>query len=278
MPDDSRDLITATTHSQEDRDTIPQRPMGDKAPASTVRRGMGGHQTACGQSDTWLTPRHILDALGKFDLDPCAAPNPRPWPTAREHLARPEHDGYRAAWRGRVWMNPPYGPQTARWLARLAAHGRGTALTFARTDTRAFHDHVFPKADALLFLKGRVRFHRHDGSLAGNGGAPSVLIAYGLEDAESLAGSGLEGALVPLSRIAALGYGIDVPDLPAWREVVSDAIRSCGGRASLQDLYAALQAHPKRLANPNWRAKVRQIAPRVGQRVAQGQYALDLVA
>lgn len=29
------------------------------------------------KSDIWLTPPHILDALGPFDLDPCA-PDPRP--------------------------------------------------------------------------------------------------------------------------------------------------------------------------------------------------------
>lgn len=32
----------------------------------------------------WLTPRNIVDALGPFDLDPCA-PIVRPWPTAVQH-------------------------------------------------------------------------------------------------------------------------------------------------------------------------------------------------
>lgn len=32
-------------------------------------------------SDEWYTPKEILDALGKFDLDPCAPIRPL-WPTA----------------------------------------------------------------------------------------------------------------------------------------------------------------------------------------------------
>jgi hypothetical protein len=34
--------------------------------------------------DEWLTPQFIVQALGAFDLDPCAPVN-RPWDTARTH-------------------------------------------------------------------------------------------------------------------------------------------------------------------------------------------------
>lgn len=34
-------------------------------------------------TDDWYTPRWLIDTLGPFDLDPCAAPeNVRPFPTA----------------------------------------------------------------------------------------------------------------------------------------------------------------------------------------------------
>lgn len=39
---------------------------------------MGGHQSAAMLKDEWLTPPHILRALGPFDLDTCAPVN-RPW-------------------------------------------------------------------------------------------------------------------------------------------------------------------------------------------------------
>ena len=86
-------------------------------------------------------------------------------------------------------------------MARLAEHGDGIALLFARTETAMFHKHVWNKADALLFLKGRLHFHRPDGTRAsGNAGGPSVLIAYGTQNAAALKDSGLDGAFVPLTN------------------------------------------------------------------------------
>jgi hypothetical protein len=175
----------------------------------TVGRTMGGFQSGRMVTGVWLTPRYILDALGVFDLDPCAAPDPAFWPTARQHIAPPDN-GLDAGWHGRVWLNPPYSGEARLWLAKLAAHGHGTALTFARTDTSWFADSVWSAASAALFLRGRIRFHRPDGTLApDNGGAPSVLVAYGEQDAAILGASELRGAFVPLhaappSRVEAM--------------------------------------------------------------------------
>lgn len=36
-------------------------------------------------SDEWYTPKEVLEALGKFDLDPCAPVSPL-WPTATVHV------------------------------------------------------------------------------------------------------------------------------------------------------------------------------------------------
>jgi hypothetical protein len=150
---------------------------------------------------TWLTPPEILSALGPFDLDPCAAPSPRPWPTAARHIELPE-DGLAAEWSGRVWCNPPFGSYTGQWLGRMALHGNGIALAFARTDTRMFRQHVFAAAHALMFLHGRPKFYTPDGTqAAGNSGGPIVLIAYGEANADALRTSGLPGtvlALVPV--------------------------------------------------------------------------------
>ena len=108
-------------------------------------------------------------------------------------------DGLAAEWAGRVWMNPPYGPELDAWLRKLARHGSGTALVFARTETEAFHLHVWPKASALLFLRGRLHFYSVDGDRAdANAGGPSVLIAYGKQDAAKLEACGIPGAFVKL--------------------------------------------------------------------------------
>ena len=34
-------------------------------------RAMGSHQSHRAQTTTWLTPPHIIESLGHFDLDPC---------------------------------------------------------------------------------------------------------------------------------------------------------------------------------------------------------------
>lgn len=153
-------------------------------------KGMGGHQSANAATTTWLTPEWIIREFGPFDIDPCAAPSPRPWPTATRHIELPE-DGLRAAWEGLAWVNPPYGSETRAWVEKLSGHpAGGIALIFARTDTAVWQEVVFPWANRVLFLRGRVRFCRPDGG-AGRftGGAPSALVAFG-----ALAASRIEKA------------------------------------------------------------------------------------
>lgn len=68
----------------------------------------------------------------------------------------------------------------------MRQHGNGILLVFARTETAWFHDNIFGSpASAILFLRGRLQFHRQDGSLIltkrgkiSNAGAPSCLVAY----------------------------------------------------------------------------------------------------
>ena len=156
-----------------------------------------GNEATVSGTDVWLTPPYILEAVGPFDLDPCASVD-RPWDTAAKHFTI-EDDGLAQEWTGRIWCNPPYGPPMAKWLQRLAAHpGGGMALIFARTETKAFFDHVWDKADAILFLKGRIRFYKPDGTLGGTAGSPSVLIAYGDSEVTRLETCGLAGKLVYL--------------------------------------------------------------------------------
>jgi DNA N-6-adenine-methyltransferase (Dam) len=253
-----------------------------QSPNSSARKGMSGHHSARAITHTWLTPRWLLASLGEFDLDPCAAPNPRPWDTAKTHFTAPGQDGLSLAWDGRIWLNPPYGGQEGDWLSKLARHGAGTALIFARTETEAFHREVFAKADALLFLAGRLFFHFPDGRRAdANAGAPSVLCAYGPDDAEILRHSGLKGQFVGL-KMPILLHMVMQPDAQTvegatWRDVVLDALRLVGGTAKLSELYAFLENHPKVKASTHWREKIRQTVGRLGvPKVGQGQYALAL--
>lgn len=174
------------------------------------RRSMNTHARAANGTDQWLTPRFVIEALGPFDLDPCAS-SVRPWPTAAQHYTQFEN-GLVQPWHGRVWLNPPYS-ETARWLRRMVCHGDGVALLFARTETRMFFESVWDKADALLFLRGRLTFFRTDGQPGrGNSGGPSVLVAYGEANAVRLGESGLAGKMVWLRD-----GRTNAPACQAWR-------------------------------------------------------------
>lgn len=148
-----------------------------------------------GETDVWLTPPHIIGALGPFDFDPCAAID-QPWRTAATQITEIE-DGLAHFWMGFVWCNPPFGPEAETWMRRLADHGNGIGLVPARTETRWFVSTIWNRADAVLFLHQRPYFHRPDGSRgAANSGAPIALVGYGQVAVRRLRSSGLTGSLV----------------------------------------------------------------------------------
>ena len=144
-----------------------------------------------GKTSEWYTPPHVFEKLGlTYDLDPCSPPGGIPWIPARAHYTKADN-GLHAPWWGRVWLNPPYGRETGDWVQRLADHGDGIALVFARTDVRWWHQAV-PMASAVCFVEGRLTFVAGAGQSApGNSGGPSALIAYGDECARALQRSGL---------------------------------------------------------------------------------------
>jgi hypothetical protein len=141
-----------------------------------------------GITNDWITPKYIIDAfgIGWFDLDPCSSLT-QPWLCARDAYTV-EQDGLAQGWFGNVWCNPPYGPHTSVWVKRLADHGEGVALIFARTDTKLWQDDIFPTADGYLDIRGRMKFCRPDGTVhpQGNAGAPSCLIAWGQKNRDKL--------------------------------------------------------------------------------------------
>ncbi|MBL8471354.1 MAG: hypothetical protein JNM98_06100 [Rhodocyclaceae bacterium] len=127
----------------------------------------------------WYTPAWVFDAV-----------------PARVKLTRLE-DGLNRDWAGRVWLNPPYGPDTGRWVARLAAHGDGIAMVFARTDA-AWCQAAMQSATAILFMRGRVEFipgaeNRHK---RGRCGAATMMLGWGAECATALTRMRDRGVLI----------------------------------------------------------------------------------
>jgi phage N-6-adenine-methyltransferase len=150
-------------------------------------------------TDEWYTPKWIIDALGEFDLDPCVPVN-RLWDTAKRHITK-DDDGLKGEWfKGeRVWLNPPYSrPLIEKFVNKMANHNNGIALLFNRCDSKMFQDVIFPNATAILFVRGRIKFFRPDGTEAGSPGCGSVLVSFGHRNANILKASGIQGKFIRL--------------------------------------------------------------------------------
>jgi hypothetical protein len=149
-------------------------------------RSFHAQEPSAGVSEnTWYTPKHIIEKLGSFDLDPCSN-FARPFTFAKKTI---EHDmgedGFNLKWEGRVFCNPPYGKETGKWLEKMCSHGNGIAIVFNRLDTKWAQEQV-KKADAVILLKGRISFIRKNGEKASTAACGSILLAYGKSNVDFL--------------------------------------------------------------------------------------------
>lgn len=220
-------------------------------------------------TDTWLTPPSIIKSLGDFDLDPCTPVN-MPWPTAKHHY-NINDDGLKSAWFGRVWLNPPYGRELIKWMEKMSLHLNGVSLIFGRTDTKAFHEFIFPFASSILFIKGRLTFLDVNGKPGmSNGGAASVLIGYGEDNVQAIHESGIEGKHLFLQSQPILLVGFS----PSWKSVVNIAFTKLSSTAALADIYkiVSIVAPDKIVKNKHFEAKIRQVLQVHFERSSRGRY------
>ena len=116
------------------------------------------------ESDQWNTPKLVLERavalLGTIDLDPCSNDARTPNVPAAQHYTL-QDDGLSREWKGRVFLNPPYGRTIHEWTARLNEGYRtqlvseALALVPARTDARWFTElRPYPRC----FIRGRLKF------------------------------------------------------------------------------------------------------------------------
>lgn len=113
--------------------------------------------------EDWETPIdffNILDEEFHFSLDPCADHNNHKC----DKYYTKEQDGLSQDWGGNsVFCNPPYGREsTARWIKKCSEEARKPNTTVvmlipSRTDTKAFHEYIYGKAE-IRFVKGRLKF------------------------------------------------------------------------------------------------------------------------
>jgi hypothetical protein len=216
------------------------------------KSGMGSHQSNNCISVEWIPPKEIVDTLGPFVLDPCAAVD-MPWQTADIMVTS---KGLEFPWKCRVWLNPPYGKETGVWLKKMVDHGNGIALIFARTETQMFFDSVWGEASALLFLKGRISFYKKEGGTwvqaKANSGAPSVLIAYDKRNPLQMNKKKLKAAASVLN-----GQFVDLTPVEmkkTWAQQVEEILMM--GPLTLDRIYeAAMRIETN---NRHWKPKIRQ--------------------
>jgi phage N-6-adenine-methyltransferase len=143
-----------------------------------------------GESDEWYTPKYIFDALGvEFDLDVAAPPEgPRYVPARRWY----SEGSLEKEWEGFVWMNPPFGHQRHKrsWLNKFIEHGNGIALVPDRTSAPWWQEAVI-HMECCVFVKGKIKFERPDGSIGKSPGTGTCLFGIGNEAQRALSRSGL---------------------------------------------------------------------------------------
>ncbi len=120
------------------------------------------------KTDDWATPQDFFDELDKefgFVLDVCASKENA---KCTFYFTR-DRNGLIQGWRdlqarvghGAVWLNPPYGREIGKWMAKAYEESLLGAtvvcLVPSRTDTNWWHEYVM-KAHELRFIKGRLKF------------------------------------------------------------------------------------------------------------------------
>lgn len=129
--------------------------------------------------EDWETPLDLFDKLNvefHFTLDPCA----NEYNHKCEKYYTKQDNGLMKDWGGEhVFCNPPYGAKsTAAWIKKCAEESQKpdtivVMLIPARTDTIAFHEYIYGKAE-IRFIKGRLKF----GNSKNSAPFPSMIVIF----------------------------------------------------------------------------------------------------
>jgi phage N-6-adenine-methyltransferase len=126
-------------------------------------------------TDQWATPQGVFDLLHAefgFELEVCALPDNA---KCRRYFT-PKVDGLKQDWKGKCWMNPPYGRAIGNWMRKAYESSLLGAtvvcLVPARTDTAWWHDYA--TKGEVRFVRGRLRF----GSATSAAPFPSAIVIF----------------------------------------------------------------------------------------------------
>lgn len=125
----------------------------------------------------WETPQEFFNVLNeefKFTLDPCCTHENA---KCQKHFTK-EENGLSQSWNGEtVFCNPPYGRELPQWIKKCYEESlKGATVVMlipARTDTKAFHEYIYRKAE-IRFIKGRLKF----GNSKNSAPFPSMIVIF----------------------------------------------------------------------------------------------------
>lgn len=238
-----------------------------------------GIYEAKGKSDEWYTPKYIFEAMEtNFDLDVSA-------PINREFCHVPAsnfitENSLSENWFGFIWMNAPFGNQKDKfiWLEKFIQHSNGIALTPDRTSA-PWWQHTSKKTDGVLFIDGKPKFIRPNGTVGESPGNGVTLFASGEKAVNALVtaeNNGL-GIFYEKRRERVFIVGISFDNNKTWRVIVGEALEELQKEASLSDIYeVVIRLAPNRIkTNINYKAKVRQTLQMHYERIATATYKLN---
>lgn len=154
---------------------------------------MSLHEQSVGATDEWYTPAYIFEAMGvRFDLDVAAPPYKCPADSWCDVAICA--DSLSQIWQNFIWMNPPFGGRNGLvpWLEKFFAHGNGVALVPGRTSAPWWQDYA-PRADALLFVRSKIKFIGADGRPGKSPAQGTTLMATGSDGVSALANAARVG-------------------------------------------------------------------------------------
>jgi len=113
-------------------------------------------------TNEWETPVAFFNKLNKefgFTLDPCSTNENA---KCKKHFTIKDN-GLLQNWNNDIiFMNPPYGGQTGRWIQKAYNESLKGAvvvcLIVSATDRSYWHEFIFPFASEIRWIRGRLRF------------------------------------------------------------------------------------------------------------------------
>jgi phage N-6-adenine-methyltransferase len=126
-------------------------------------------------TNEWYTPAPYIEAarrvLGGFDLDPASSEEANAIVQAARYYTEAD-DGLAQEWKGRVWLNPPYGRLAGGFVTKLgeeyAAGNVSAAIILVASSATSTTWFAPLRSAALCFTDHRINFNGVKGNTTGS--------------------------------------------------------------------------------------------------------------